>query len=225
MSSILKALKKLEHEKAGHFPDVLKIDSDILKPADPSRSISPFTIILTILLVFGGGAAFAIFFMNGTKTPHAITTTQSAVTSQLPLPSPLIKSETPPAEIVVIPAGKNPTDNTLRTLQKKIPIAVAPTDTLTINPTSKTAFTPSLPAKNAIESSHNELHVKSMPVLRVNGIAFQASGGVDNMAIVNGTPVSGGSLIEGTIVEEVQKDRVLFQRNGERFSILLGQSN
>ncbi len=66
---------------------------------------------------------------------------------------------------------------------------------------------------------------KSMPVLRVNGIAFQASGGVDNMAIVNGTPVSGGSLIEGTIVEEVQKDRVLFQRNGERFSILLGQSN
>ena len=45
------------------------------------------------------------------------------------------------------------------------------------------------------------------------------------MAIVNGTPVSNGSIIEGVTVEEVRKDRVLFQHNGEKFEIQLGQSN
>jgi type II secretory pathway component PulC len=66
--------------------------------------------------------------------------------------------------------------------------------------------------------------VITTPKLRVNGIAFQNSS-ADSMAIVNGTPVSGGSIVEGATVEEIRRDRVLFQRNGEKFEIQLGQSN
>jgi hypothetical protein len=64
----------------------------------------------------------------------------------------------------------------------------------------------------------------TIPALRVNGIAFQVSG-ADNMAIINGTAVASGSTIEGVTVEEVRKDRVLFQFNGEKFEIHLGQTN
>ena len=65
---------------------------------------------------------------------------------------------------------------------------------------------------------------KTVPTLRVNGIAYQ-NGSADSMAVINGVPVLTGATIEGVTVEEVQKDRVLFQYNGEKFGIPLGQSN
>jgi type II secretory pathway component PulC len=61
------------------------------------------------------------------------------------------------------------------------------------------------------------------PVLKVDGIAFQD--GADSVAVINGVTVSNGSVIEGARVEEIQKDRVRFSRDGETFDIILDKSN
>ena len=226
MSSILKALKKLEHERSGRFPDSLKIDSDILRGTDSSRSVSTFTLVLLFLLVFGGGAAVALFFMKETKE---LTTTkpQPVITARSipsPVSAPVISPETLPAEIVVVPARKEPSGEASRKQQQKRALAGNSADSIVKKPTR--AAVSGIPNKpeEATEAVKRKLPAANIPTLRVNGIAFQNSS-ADSMAIVNGTPVSSGSTIDGITVVEVQKDRVLFQRNGEKFEIQLGQSN
>jgi len=46
MSSIFNALKKLEREKSGRFPESMDLDLDILRSTDSSRSYSPLALVL-----------------------------------------------------------------------------------------------------------------------------------------------------------------------------------
>lgn len=66
--------------------------------------------------------------------------------------------------------------------------------------------------------------VKVIPTLRVNGIAFQ-DGTAESVAIINGVPVSSGSVVDGVLINGIYKNRVEFSYNGEKFEINLGQSN
>lgn len=227
MSSILKALKKLEHEKSGHFPDSLNIDSDILKVTDSSPRFSPFGMVLMFLLIFGGGIAVAYFFMKGTKTPLATIKQQPVITvirNPPQVPPPVIKTETLPAEIIVVPARKEPTVEALRKQHHITAFAGKVADSVAKKPAKAAVSSISEKPIEATKTANRELSDPTVPTLRVNGIAFQ-NNGADSMAIVNGTPVSNGSIVEGITVAEVQKDRVLFQRNGEKFEIQLGQAN
>jgi len=226
MSSILKALKKLEHEKSGRFPDSLRIDSDILKSTDSSRSFSPFALILLFLLVFGGGAAVAFFFTKETKGVTTAKPQPEITAKSLPSPvsAPVVNPETLPAEIVVVPARREPSGDASRKQQKTTASAGNAAGNIVIKPTKVAVSGISEKPKEAAEAVKRELPATTVPTLRVNGIAFQNSS-ADSMAIVNGMPVSSGSIIEGVTVEEVRNDRVLFRRNGEKFEILLGQSN
>jgi general secretion pathway protein B len=227
MSSILKALKKLEHEKSGRFPDSLKIDSDILKSTDSTRSFSPFALVLLLLLVFGGGAAVAFFFMKETKKQTA-TIPQPVITAknlQSPVSAPVVKTETLPAEITVVPAQSEPSGKSSRKLQQKAPAAGSLEISIARKPARAAVSVIAEKPAEATETVKSELPAATaVPALRVNGIAFQNSS-ADSMAIVNGIPVSSGSIIEGSTVEEIRSDRVMFQRNGEKFEIRLGQSN
>lgn len=221
MSSILKALKKLEHEKMIRLPDSVRIDSDILKSTDSPRRYSPMVSIVLILLVFGGGSAATYFFMKEPKAPLATSKSQPDLTTQKLKPPPPVKTETLPAEIIVVPSTKSETE--VPRIQPRKPATAIKTSVAVVKKPTRVPVTGVSQKKNDPE---DELHpaVAAAPVLRVNGIAFQNSS-ADSMAIVNGIPVSNGSTIEGSVVEEVRKDRVLFQRNGEKFEILLGQSN
>lgn len=227
MSSILKALKKLEHEKSDHRPDSLKIDSDILKVTDSSPRFSPLGMVLLFLLVFGGGISVAFFFMKDTKTTLATIKPQPEITVKSnppPVTPTVVKPETLPAEIIVIPARNEPTVEISRKQQQKPAAAGNAADNIVKKPARAAISNISEKPKEATEAANSEIPAPSVPTLRVNGIAFQ-NNGADSMAIVNGTPVSSRSVIEGITVEEVQKDRVLFQRNGEKFEIQLGQAN
>ena len=225
MSSILKALKKLEQEKSGRFPDSLNIDSDILRTAETSRSFPPFIMVLLLLLVFGGGAAVAVYFMKEKKAPQVTKAVSPVQTVKIitPQPSlPLVKPDTLPAEIVVVPAGSG-TSGVLPRKQRKNTAGTGKEVRSSVNKSIRPAVAER--PVSPVESNGTALPAASnIPTLRVNGIAFQNST-ADSMAIVNGTAVSNGSIIEGITVEEVRKDRVLFQRNGEKFEIQLGQSN
>lgn len=228
MSSILKALKKLEREKSGRLPDPLNIDIDILEPSDTSKKTSPVVLILLFLMVFGAGVTAAFFFLKGARAPQPARTPVPIVAPKNlppPSPQPVISTVTLPAEIVIAPAHPAPSGRASRKRQQK-KAAAAPLSGAVqkkvagggVSGRRKTAHV--TPRQIKTESPAGS----TVPALKVDGIAFQNSS-VDSMAIVNGIPVSGGSKIEGAIVEEVRKDRVLFQYNGKKFEIRLGQSN
>jgi general secretion pathway protein B len=228
MSSILKALKKLENEKAGRAPDSLKIDSDILRTDDISQRFSTVTMVLVLLLVFLGGGTATYFFLKDPKGPPALPELQPVMKAKSLLhvvSSPPVKSETLPAEIVVVPASKASDRKTSNKEQKKSAVSNNKHKESTKKSPTKTISGISEKSK-----SENSQIIKALPEaaavpnLRVNGIAFQTSSS-DSMAIINGVSVSNGSTIEGVTIERILKDRVLFQKNGEKFEILLGQSN
>jgi len=228
MSSILKALKKLELEKSGRCPDLLNINSDILKTTNYSRRFSPFTLVLLFLLVFGGGAAVAFFLMEKREKLHITNKSKPESTSQIfqsQVSASDVTPETLPAEIAVVPARKE-TSGKLRLKERKESASAVKVAENIIKSSARMAV-PDISKKTemAIEPVKKGTPVAAaVQTLRVTGIAFQNSA-AGSMAIVNGMPVSSGSTIGGATVEEVLKDRVLFQRDGEKFEIQLGQSN
>jgi hypothetical protein len=222
MSSILKALKKLEQEKSGQSSPVLNIDSNLLRESGSSRRSSPFTKALLLLLVFGGGIVVSYFVMRETKTVPPLSRVQSVPqqTNQRPLvPTQTITPEIIPDEIIIVSSRSERPAKNIREKKKHPLVAGSKTENRTSKPVEKAASETFDKANNNV----NEVHVTT-PSLRVNGIAFQNTS-ADSVAIVNGVPVSSGSSVEGATVEEIRKDRVLFQRNGDRFEIQLGQSN
>ena len=223
MSSILKALKKLEHEKTDRFPTSLKIDSDILKTVDTPRSFSPLAVTMVLLLVFGGGVAITYYHMKELKTLPATVKHQPAVAAApQSSTSPPTAAEPLIPETVVVPVHTErsvPVSNELQ-----MPAALG--NMVKPGTVPVRAIAPAQPDKpqGLGEISKGALQTAVIPLLRVNGIAYQ-NNSADSAAIVNGTPVSTGTAVEGAIVEEIRNDRVLFQCNGEKFEVLLGQSN
>lgn len=93
--------------------------------------------------------------------------------------------------------------------------------------TSKTAppiHPNAAPVKSASDVVQQSPKTELPPVLKVNGIAYQARD-EDSMAVVNGVTVSNGSIIAGAKVEGVLPDRVQFSFKGEKFDVFLGKSN
>lgn len=228
MSSILKALKKLEDEKTGYSPDSLKIDSDILKNSAPPKSTSPVTVALVLLLMFGGGAAAAYFMMKETKSPSATAHTQIAEVAKTGQPSAVPQSpKTVPAQLkpAVVPVQKKLPVAALRQQQKKVSNRNAAVHAASGKPDKSGAQRSNDKLPETSTAAQNELSAPvAVPSIRVNGIAFQNTG-ADSMAIINGIPVSSGSVVEGAIVEEIRKDSVVFRRNGEKFEVKQGQAN
>lgn len=229
MSSILKALKKLEDEKATRQPESLKIDSDILR-VDNSQRYSATGIVLAALLLFAGGSIATYMYMKRDSTPvvdgSKETIEVSKVTQpslQLPVASD-IKTEKLPEVIEIVPAKRSESKKASAIPKQQKQTAVA-------KPLSGGTFQPNTQLKHDDMVKKQPLTVaqpsvapKAVPALRVNGIAFQ-DGDADSVAVINGVPVSGGSMIEGAKVEAIHKDRVRFSYKGEIFDIALGKSN
>ncbi len=224
MSSIMKALKRLEDDKVMHQPDEMKIDAEIVR-ATTHRPASSARMLLISLILMACGSAATYLFMKHDRTPVFSSRKEPVISSQKQPAAPTapeIKTEQLPEAIIVVPAAdtrKNktaapatiPPPLTHAEQDKKHPVASRPA------PQEQTPSPVILPLPAPAKTA-------AAPALRVNGIAYQ-NGSVDNMAVINGIPVLRGSTVEGVIVEEIQKDRVLFQYNGEKFGISLGQSN
>lgn len=232
MSSILKALKKLEDEKIARRPEQLKIDADILK-SDNSPRFSTSAVIITSLLLLAVGSGATYMFMKGVnvKAPEIAglkSPSVSSVQSQIPASTASdMKTEQLPETVVVVPTSQQ---KPLRTETLSPPQTSGKTSpaVATAKPVvaSKPIVTPK-PAGDATikeQATPSPPTVKVVPTLRVNGIAFE-DGGAEGVAIVNGVQVASGGVIEGVKVEEIHKNRVKFSFNGEKFEIPLGQSN
>lgn len=203
------------------MPDNLRIDADILRPDDSSR-ISIVAVSLAAVFLFICGSVVTYVYLKRAATPG--TSRQSAPSS--------MASTAPPALPAVPPAPQPLTtdDNTVPLhREQQRPSAASPRShgkvpdverrgipSQTRQAGSSAQPVPSSPAPPAVSGI--------APGVRVNGIAFQA-GGVDSIAVVNGVSVTSGSIVGGARVEEIQKDRVRFIYNGEKFEVMLGESN
>ena len=229
MSSILKALKKLEEEKSIRKPDSLKIDAEILR-GDTSRHFSSMSISLLAILLFICGSGATYVFMK----PDTGSKKYPVVSAMAPLGPP--SSATAIDPVAVQPQNMNlQADSPKRDKGKS-----AGSDIKRDNTPPSSVIAPELPARIQAVPPIKHSEVKRpvaptqpaairpvaviVPALKVNGIAFQDESS-DRVAIVNGISVSSGSMIEGAKVEDIQKDRVMFSYGGEKFDVALGKSN
>ena len=230
MSSILKALKKLEDEKATHKPDTLKIDSDILRVESPQR-YSTTGVVLAALLLFAGGSIATYMFMKQEAAPVAVNnkpmqpSESTQLSPKVPVPAAgEIKAERLPVTIEIVPAQRSETTRLAppkRQRQTATAKSAADGTPLQHNTQLKNDEQKKIPTVTAVQPT---AVTNTVPVLMVNGIAYQ-DGIADSVAVVNGVPVAGGSMVEGAKVEVVQKDRVRFSYKGETFDVPLGKSN
>ena len=225
MSSILKALKKLENDKAIRRPDQLRIDAKILHDGAPTKySRSAATLIAIALFAGGGGATYfymkpAISILNAPQAQqqpggdsvrrppinvHIQSVSKKAVPgpSALPVQPPKQQSvsgitATPPPHATTVPRPSQP---------------------------EKEVEGLHLPSSRTVNIPAASTGAVTRPALTINGIAFQ-DGGSDNLAVINGITVINGAVIDGVKIEEIQKDRVRFSQDGEKFEIILNKSN
>ena len=233
MSSILKALKKLEDEKSIRKPDSLKIDAEILR-GDSARRFSPMGISLLAALLFICGSGATYFFMSS-DTNNVKATVSDVAPIAPPSPAAAIapvaeepknlnpQADLPKPDKVVMSAGSdNKLGNTppSSVTTPRLPAQVQPGQRIR---QSKEKL-PVAPPQSAPTTTTRPVAPVMAPLLKVNGIAFQEEN-ADRVAIVNGAPVANGSVIEGAKVEDIQKDRVRFSYGGEKFDVALGKSN
>ena len=222
MSSILKALKKLEEEKSARMPDALKIDTEILRGGSPSRF--PYrNVTLLAVLFFACGSVITYLYVKQGAHPAGNLPPQAAQH-----PTAATKE---PRETMATEVGSSPTVQVEppRTNVKVAPLSAPHAKPLKHSRATATAVTaqpkPGSAAMPAAPSAAQPAApAKRIPTLRVDGIAYHF-GSADSLAVVNGTTVYAGAIVEGAKVEEIGKDRIRFNYEGEKFEVPLGKSN
>jgi len=231
MSSILKALKKLEEEKSRlEEPKEMNVSREILRQPVENRKMIKWlwllgssAIIVIIMLTFA--------LLRKPAPQEAATFREPPLASQPAiLPSPaqnlpaapqLTRSGkdslpvTPPeaAEPRQKPARQQPAQADVPSIRREsveLPGSAAPApEPEKTGPLAKTAPEPiKTPAAAAVSLS---------------GIAWNKDSAV-RLAIINGQPTAIGASVDGVVVEEILPDRVKLSRNSRIFELLIGKS-
>jgi general secretion pathway protein B len=240
MSSILKALKKLEQEKTarrGGNPDIAR---GILKSAPKGKQKPRWLFPVSVAGTALAASLFTYAFMS--DFPYTIRSVSPAAKLQEAVESPVIIAPRAP----VLPDGDDeglrPTENrsvdaaSKSVLTEKYPISgrpsvikIKPSTPLSVAVGKESSFSVASPplqkkqepsGKVAQTAQPSTGH--SLPVLTVTGIAWQ-KGGTDKVAVVNGMSVTEGVIVEGARVEEIFQDRVRFSLGNQTFDVALGK--
>jgi hypothetical protein len=213
MSFILKALKKLENEKAASRPAPVEIDSAILAPdrssfSSPRRRVG-WTIIPLALLT-----GTCIIYFVAYKTPPPVTegrkmVPQAAPTAQTPPPGQVIE---PPVER---PAQVNAGSNT-PVAHQQAPFRRKGERNRPESAHMQSDYTP------PSEPLHQASFAAAPPALTVSGIALQDDPS-ESMAVINGALVKTGMTVGGSLVERIFLDRVRFKGSGGPFEVYLSK--
>lgn len=216
MSSILKALKKLEQEKVLRGERTVDLALDIHRGAQRRQGGSPVTILLVILLlVIVIAGAWVLMTPEGEKRE---TLPGGTIVGTPPQPLAVVP-ETPPVVQPAFPAelpsaAKEETPvpgkrkNIARTLDAPgaEPPAPPPKE-------SSSSVSPVRP-----EGVRNQL--RQFAGLKLTGIVWQGDAS-SRMAIIDDLPVMVGTVISGATVVEILTDRVVLSHDGKTFELLL----
>lgn len=217
MSSILKALKKLEDEKVSRRDEPKDIARKILKERQASTRLPWIPLIggmvaVAALAVLATYAAMGGFARPGGNETQPMVRTSAALKPEL----------TPPAAAPV----------TLKIVKEPAPVAPgeAKTAHLPVVQQANAAMqqqpaAPSPPgaSESLIQSQQGNLHdavTPPSPLLRVTGIAWQKDS-TSRIAIVNGQAVSEGANVGNARVQTIHPDRVEFAHAGQKLTVPL----
>ncbi|OGT98871.1 MAG: hypothetical protein A2X80_08955 [Geobacteraceae bacterium GWB2_52_12] len=235
MSSILKALKKLEDEKTTRKPESLKINSEIRDST--SFRLTPLNVGIAAVLLFSCGGGATYFYLksgSGTSPSPSVSETKKQEFPRAATPPP---PDIPVVHVVadpIVPAAKHPssTPSTSTFVSPYRAVASQKTDlqpeksnSLKARQAANKNLVPTVEETKEIIPAVN-VHKPATalrPYLKVDGIAFQE--GVDSVAIINGIQATKNSVIEGAKIEAILKDRVLFTFGSDKFEILLGRAS
>jgi len=195
MSSILKALKKLEDEKALKQGRQVDLARDILRPADPRRS-SPLRLplLILVLILIGGLIGMVLMTWVTPQTPLVPVAQAPQVVQPVPAQAPASVPDTGVGEPAASPLPVVPA------IQPVPPVHVTPPDP----PTATTA------------------HAQVRPQLVISGIVYPEDP-EGRIAIINDLPTMTGALIDGARVEEIRAGSVVFSYAGERFEVFFAE--
>jgi general secretion pathway protein B len=225
MSSILKALKKLEEEKARGREGSVDIARDILRGTS-RRQTGPAWLLpalaAAVLLIAVAVAVVGLL----RREPEALVAPLLASPERAPAPvatSPPPATDPPVQEVRLPPSPAAATGaQTAARRAASVVSAEPPTPAATAvspAPASKPPTVSAAPAEPAAEAPAAASPPR--PRLAVSAIAFQADR-EGRLAVVNDLPVMEGTAVEGMTVEEILPDRVRFSRQGQSFEVALG---
>lgn len=240
MSTILKALKKLEEDQRAAAPANLA-GKIVSTETGPGRR-PPHAVLIGAGVA--GGLLLALLVVGGwlwwRQPPSATDQALSATALPAVSPQPVAAREPePPASLVAAPPPPG-------VAQPPPPLSPAPAPSAV----SKAAVSPPVPAaansdKPAVvpkplavgepprETAPQQVTLTdrqipppgqrwAAPQLEVTDI-FPPAAGQSRMAVVNGLPVMAGMMVEDALVEEIRADQVLFNIGGKTVTVPLNQ--
>src|ERR1039457_864748 len=214
MSFILKALKRVEEEKAVKSQNTPDIHDAIFSGrAQAINEYGRFRSLVYILLILiaGSGITFIIiyyvpFFNPINRSGKLLTKTaqkEATTTSSIIAPAPGVNSS---------PINVELPDNTR---QEKVKEAKTLPFNKVVIPDEASKISP---AFHAHKERISRLTVNPPQGLKVNGIAFQDDPS-ESVAVVNGMLVKRGMSVDGARLEEIFPDRVRFSGKDGPFEV------
>ena len=227
MSSILKALQKVEAEKAARR-NAAPIAGEIGRIRQ-RRGVKSRWLIPAAMVAVAAVAVFATYtFMGGLSRQNQAVVAPAAVkAAAAPVQNPQLQPMLPEPAAPIRPGPTAPLFRHRQPVAVKVPAApaakvipppttaieVMPTEPQPINQAPVAKREPDLPVQHQTRAGAD---------LKVSGIAWQKES-VSRLAVVNGTPVVQGAVVEGARVEEIFQDRVRFSRDNSSFEVPLGK--
>lgn len=231
MSSILKALQKLERDKETRNTKEPDITSAIKMSSQKSKQ-QPLWIVPVMLIAVAVASISVTFSLMGgfsqikkvktpvSKLPDKVETPQvhnqkkyDALQSIEPAAAPLNLTPSKPLTGAVVKTRRlNPPDADSTKLHS-IP---------TLPVTGQQTSPEPTPAPQTDETSPQRTIATQK--IKISGIAWQKDS-ASRIAVVNGRSVSEGSVVDEAKVEQIFPDRVKFSRNGKLFEVFLNHES
>jgi general secretion pathway protein B len=221
MSSILKALKKVEEERAARQGESADFARSLLR-SDHRRRRSGYGLLLWgVILLLPIGAWWL-------SRPDAAPVQNPTVMANPLAAEPALVADTPPAAAEPPVAAKRlAADAEVVEVIFSAPVIEAasrPGPTVPVSqslPLVSTPASPELPTEQPRPAAKQRKTAEPPPLsLQLSGIAWQEEREA-RLAIIDDLPVMEGMMIDGVMVEEILRDRVRFSQNGRIIELLV----
>lgn len=223
MSSILEALKKLEEEKAARRGGGGNIAGKVTAAGRRPRQRPVWLVPAGMAAAAAAAVLVTYAAMGGFSPRHGETVSpRGSEPASPPLAIAAPQSAAPdgsvgaaPAAVLPLPpaqggSGAAATGQAMPPSPATVRLAAPPPSSEKLVPAEQTAA--------LLQPAAGE----QLPAFIVSGIAWQKDS-ASRLAVVNGTSVAEGNVIEGARVREILPDRVLFSFNRMDFEVQLGK--
>jgi general secretion pathway protein B len=236
MSSILKALQKVEAEKAA-ARNAGRLATEISRTRQ-KRGWKPrwlFPVAMTVVAVVAVLATYTL--MGGFSQGRQQTVPQPGIEAAAPLPqSRPVESSLPPSAAPPVADSVTVQPMITRPVAVKVPSAPPRRNELPESPDAAGNDDASSPETSAEPPAVRAAELQTERTaglspashaasdLTVSGIAWQKES-TSRLAVVNGVPIAQGAILAGARVEEILPDRVRFTRDSHSFEVFLGKTS